>query len=259
MSLEINNYLKKAESERLYSEGLRLFERYGSVKYPNLLQRLKAGYFGSNRSDMEYHLRLLANDPDTVAKGDVEVEGKVPVIVVYDAPKMATPQPKKWTAEADAGFYDLNRKLRKAYQKRAQTSDSFHQCESDYERALVCQSLTEQSKIIKEYEARIEDYRKTGTMQTLDDLKQKDQFILADTYSELLKQQKVYKDRIRRLNLRITMLEGELEKKPNNRKRRELHNKQEKLSEYTHHQSLIKEAIANERENRRKQGVGKRA
>jgi hypothetical protein len=248
MILKINNWLKKPDSHQLYSEGLRLFREYGS-KYPKILARLEAGYFGSNKADMVHYLQKIADDKETQPVKTTSKEVEV-VVVVHEVEIEKAKETKRiWTAEKDAGFFDLQKKLRNARQTRAKMSDSFHQCFSDLDRLRVCEQIAAQTTIIKEYEQRDIEYKRTGEIQNIEDLKKANEFVLPDTIKELMKEQKRYKDRIYRAKISLKILTAQLEKNEDYRIKMKIEKKDNYRKECEIRKQLIQTKLNDKREN----------
>jgi len=248
MILKINNWLKKPDSHQLYSEGLRLFREYGS-KYPKILARLEAGYFGSNKADMVHYLQKIADDKETQPVKTTSKEVEVVVVVHEVEIKKSEKERKIWTAEKDSGFFDLQKKLRNARQTRAKISDSFHQCNGDFERLRVCEQISEQTQIIREYESRELEYKRTGEIQNINDLKKSNEFVLPETLEELKKENRKYKDRIYRAKISLKMLMAELEKKQDYRIKMKIEKKDNYRKECEIRKQLIQTAINDKRAN----------
>ncbi len=249
MILKINNWLKKPDSHRLYSEGLRLFREFGSIQYPQILARLEAGFFGSNMDDMVHYLDILAKDEKTKSRGEKVDEKTAEVVVIEEEIKKSEKERKIWTAEKDSGFFDLQKKLRNARQTRAKISDSFHQCNGDFERLRVCEQISEQTQIIREYESRELEYKRTGEIQNINDLKKSNEFVLPETLEELKKENRKYKDRIYRAKISLKMLMAELEKKQDYRIKMKIEKKDNYRKECEIRKQLIQTAINDKRAN----------
>jgi hypothetical protein len=243
MIFEINTWLEKPETHRLYSEGLELLEEFGSKRFSNQLQQIRCGY---NMPVLVHCLTLLNSSETSDPK---PTKNEPPKIVIHHTP--APVEKRTFDPTQDKDFFSLQKELRQAIHQRMRMSDSFHNCESDLDRLRVCEQIEEQTRIINEYQTRIDDYKKTGTMESFEDLKKANEFQIADTYEGLLKQQKILTDKIRRCKIRIQQLLGELEKQENYRTRMKLENKEKIRKELQIQKNIIKEKLDDERKNNR--------
>lgn len=151
----IRQYLNKPAEEQLYSEGLNLFKKYAITQYPHQWPTLKIGPFGTNKSTLIECLReIVRTAPEEIDWGHQKVEVAKVQAVVDSQPKSYL----KTTAEID-----IMLSLRKLRQRRAKTSQRFHQCHTDEERIKVCDAIDQINDEIKEKEAEADYIHKHGT------------------------------------------------------------------------------------------------
>lgn len=257
MSLTIKTYLKKAASHQLYSEGLALFRKHGSVLYPSILRQLEKGYFGSNKQTMLHYLQKIAAQVD-----DQPIQHKEKKIIVHEA---KTPNPKTMPSgktrkivrpgESSSNYYALLKEIRNAIHVRMQISQTLHDCMNQADGIIVVEKIEEQGKVIKALQAKKEYYEKHGEMPEVEEITD---FELADTFEGLQKQLKIVRDRVRNAEKGIQHKSTQLEKGENFKIRAKLI-KQEAYRKELLEQGLIIKAELNEHKTRRKQRASKGA
>lgn len=208
---EIAMYLALPKQERLYSVGLALFEQYGAALKPDVWKKLKVGPMGRNRQLLEEELgQLEVNRAEAVPKLDVQV--------------IPAPKPKNVEKEGDYEYNLLTRK-RKLLQERMQYSQSFHDCNSDEERAMVCDSIREVNKDLQEVEGNLAYFKRYKKPPPAPEPKT---FVLPDTDEELAAEQQRCRSNILKVEKRIDYLLSLPEKSS---KRSKLPEKQDQLRE----------------------------
>lgn len=210
---EIEAYLSLPDKERLYSEGLALFKQYGAASRPEVWNKLKVGPMGRNKAILEEELGLLELSPPTPAPSTPNIQ------VIPAAPKKEEAQ--------DVGEYEyqLLTQKRKLLQERMQHSQSFHDCDTDQQRAQVCDNIEDVNKELDEIEGKMAYVRRYKKLPPAPELKT---FILANTDEELAKEQHRCRSNILKVEKRIEHLLSLPENSP---QRAKLPAKQQQLQE----------------------------
>ena len=256
MSLTIKTYLKKATSHQLYSEGLKLFNAHGgAMHYPKISQKLNSGYFGSNKTLLLHHLRLLQNvsTPQSLVVA--------PKVIVHSPEKLDPPptpqnQPKiiSMNNPETKDYYAMLKEYRQAVHKRMQLSEGLHDCQNQAEAIIQLEKLEAQTAIVNNYKAQKEYYQKNGTMPEKEELEEV--WKLADNKADLQKQYKRISDQIRNTENSIKHWTTKLESGENWKARAKLIKAEDRRKDLLIRKSLIKEKL-NEYKNSRKQGAAK--
>lgn len=140
---DLHAYLNLPPSERLYSVGMALFQKYG-LQYPDIAgyaPKLSAGPRGTNPDTLLMCLK------DVLDRGE-------PV-----KPEPVGTEIKALTSNKTRREIDTQVKVRKLRHERMQASQSFHLYSSDHERALVCDLIDKINKEI-EFTLRKEEFIK---------------------------------------------------------------------------------------------------
>jgi len=145
----IEQYLNQPATHQLYSEGLKLAQENATVTDSALLAQLAVGPMGNNRHKLMQLLERLAASP-TVQSNSVKVHA-APVAVQELTP-------------SNSHELDLLLLLRKARQKRAQASQQLHACDSDQERAQVCDMIDRASEGVKKLEQQYSHLKRHGSL-----------------------------------------------------------------------------------------------
>jgi len=213
---DLRTYLRLPETERLYSDGIRLFEKYAMEAHSKHFSKLSTGPFATNR---EVLFRCLQQ----ALKTGVTPIKRPPTIKVHAAPAPANMAP---TNETELELVLAIRRLR---QKRMQTSQQFHTCDrspaGDLDRAAICDMLDSVTEKIRKKEQDLAYVKRFGK------LPPKEEAIafgpLPDTEEEI-------KPEINRMSSHILKVEKMivhlLTLPENNRKRKKLPHQQLKLS-----------------------------
>ena len=147
----VEAYLQQPATHRLYSEGLKLFQAYGLNAYPQAWQKLSAGPFGQNKEELEGILRRIAQQP-------------LPEVAPAPPPKVtvhAVPAPQSPEEPVNLE-YDVLKKLRHHRQRRMQLSQSFHDCETDDDRAHVCDLIQAENDALRQLDGELAYIRRFG-------------------------------------------------------------------------------------------------
>lgn len=139
---EIRDYLRRPASMRLYSQGMVLFQKYALMRpqFAPHFATLSVGPMGNNIQTLEECLKAcLQLAPPAPPK----------VVTVETKPKPAS------LAVKSRREVDLLVKIRKLRIDRAKTSQRFHSCESDLERAHICDIIEDIEAQIKETDTMI--------------------------------------------------------------------------------------------------------
>jgi len=208
---EIAMYLALPKQERLYSVGLALFEQYGAALKPDVWKKLKVGPMGRNR-------QLLEEELSQLKVSGVEAAPKLDVKVI--------PAPALKNAQEEGDYeYELLTQKRKLLLERMQHSQSFHNCNSDEERAMVCDSIREVNKELQEVEGNLAYFKRYKKPPPAPEPKT---FVLPDTDEDLAAEQQRCRSNILKVEKRIEYL---LSLPENSSKRSKLPEKQDQLRE----------------------------
>lgn len=145
---EIRAYLSQPESDRLWSEGLALLAKHGFPQYATLYDELQVGPMGRNPTRLLQALDSLQHQRPAG-----------PAQVVVETPKSPTLAPPKTSSEVEALLL-----LRRAKQRRAQCSQQFHTCNTDEERAEVCDLIDRATAEIRKQEIAVAHLQRFGTL-----------------------------------------------------------------------------------------------
>lgn len=222
----VETYLAMPDTERLYSAGLELFRQYGYNQWPSLWERLQLGPLGRNRELLETHLKQLAG-----SSLDAPVIPPRPQIII----KQAEPEQKK--VPAGVLEYELLKKIRHHRQNRARYSQTFHNCSTDEERALVCDAIQAENDIIKAIGGKIAYVKRFGK---LPPEQEPEEFILPNNLKELSTVLNRTSSNILKVEKRIEII---LTLPDNSRKRADLPAKYDQLRELQTRRELIKDEI----------------
>lgn len=191
----VDTYLAKPAPERLYSEGLALFQQYGLNAFPKAWQKLSAGPFGRNTDDLEAVLRKIS--AAGLANSVPAISQPPPTVTVHTIP----PPPKKETvAELE---YGVLKDIRHKRQERMRHSQSFHNCNTDAERALVCDAIQAVNDELKRLDGELAYIRRFGKKPPEPE---PETFTLPEDLQELTKMQQRHRSRILKVEKRIEFL-----------------------------------------------------
>lgn len=197
----VDTYLAKPTGERLYSEGLRLFHQYGLNAYPKAWQKLSPGPFGRNKEDLEGLLRRIS----AAGLADAAAFPPAPAqqITVHTIP----PPPKKEDV-ADLE-YGVLKDIRHKRQERMRHSQSFHDCKTDADRAMVCDAIQAVNDELARLDGELAYIRRYGKKPPEPE---PETFIMPEDDKELAKMQNRRRSSILKVEKRIEFLEDLPEK-----------------------------------------------
>jgi len=217
--METNPIVNWLETYRSYKPGVELFRTYGIEKYPKIFELVSRGNYPGNRELLEHHLKLLAKEIQLI---DYVPEKAAPTVSVDYEPvhKEIKTDQAEVPGAAIAAFSNLNKEISESLRKRMQLSQSFHDCSTDYERSLVCDSIDVVNDHLTDLNSKKEYFDINGKMPPEVD----DSFKLATTEDGLAIQQNrkhSYKLKVKRAIEEMLLYEE------GHRKRRKLHEKQQ--------------------------------
>lgn len=150
---EIKQYLDTPETHRLYSTGVALLAKYGLPAYQAQYGKIAGAPTANNREELLRILKLLEkqNAPSTAPAGAAGV-----------AINISVPPP----AAEDLASTEVKLLLdvRRMRQERAKLSQQFHSCQSDEERAAVCDAIERQNQVIAKQEGVIAYFQRHRKM-----------------------------------------------------------------------------------------------
>lgn len=223
----VETYLATPAPERLYSAGLELFRQHGYSKWPQLWERLQLGPLGRNREILETHLKQLSGSDLSAA-----VIPPKPVEIVIKKKPVA-----EETVQPGVLEYDLLKKIRHQRQNRMRHSQSFHNCKTDEERALVCDAIQAENDLIRELSGKIAYVQRFGK---LPPEPEPEEFVLPLDLKELSVMLNRHSSNILKVEKRIDIL---LDLPEKDKKRADLPAKYDQLRELQTRRELIKDKI----------------
>ena len=184
MSDNVSNPIKDwLSGNRSYKAGLALFSQYGITKYPKIWTEVSKGNFGSNRSYLEHYLTKLSKEItfSLHQSNPTHTIKTKPVIVSMPAEK-----PEETIKEKPNIEIELHKKITSQKNKRLVIAQSFQDCETNEDRANVCDQLEGINALILEKQEALQYFLK---FETLPKGKEEEIFELAKTDAELRIQQ----------------------------------------------------------------------
>lgn len=148
---EIRDYLQKPASQRLYSEGMRLFTQF-ALPHPHFaphFSTLSVGPRGNNIQKLEECL-----------KGCLKLAPPAPVKVVV----VETKPPKASLAVKSMDQVEMLVEIRKLRIQRSKAAQSFHDYDTVEGRAKVCDRIEEIEKTIKKIDGDLAYYQRYGRL-----------------------------------------------------------------------------------------------
>jgi hypothetical protein len=148
--LDLKTYLQLPERQRLYSEGMALLHRHGLPQYSAEYNLLNIGPMGNNRHKLFAILKKLQETPAIARPVLVEIaDNRLPVDDLKPKSKIEL---------------ELMLKLRKLKQQRAQCSQQFHSCDTDQQRAEVCDLIDKATAAIRKAEKELHHLQRFGAL-----------------------------------------------------------------------------------------------
>lgn len=217
---EIRDYLRLPASMRLYSKGMELFSKYALLmpQFAPYFATLSVGPLGNN-------IQLL----EECLQGVVALGPAIP----FKVSVVETKPPKPTLAVKSTQELDLLVKVRKLRQERAKTSQAFHGCQSDTERAHICDLIDQIDKEIKEVDGQLAYIQRHGALPPQESVEEKP---LPETYEGLMKERNRLSSNIFKVEKRIEHLET---LPPSMKRTRNLVNNHDKLRRLTSRKILV--------------------
>jgi hypothetical protein len=123
---DIADYFSLPDTHRTWSKGIALFMAHCAVNDPQLTAQLASGPYGSNQALLDRALLPLKN---------------LATLRSRSLPPPAPPMTREDVTEASVTLNSLHKERRGILQRRAKTSQQFHSCKTDAERALICDAI----------------------------------------------------------------------------------------------------------------------
>lgn len=210
----IKTYLDTPPANQLYSVGFKLFTQHRVGRWPKVFEKLSLGPLGRNKDELLTYLRKILDEPPPN-----------PPLIVYNPSKAAVEPQNSSPAKESVSLGSLEKKLRGLYQQRAKTSQSFHDCNSNESRALVCDQIEIINTQIKEAVANIEYFKIHGRLKLAETPVE---FALPDNDTQLAKRQRQIRSNILKVENRLSFL---MDLPTKDRRRKKIPEKETQLRE----------------------------
>lgn len=224
---EIEAYFQLPDSHRLYSTGLALLQKYGLPQFSTQYTQLSAGPRGNNRTLLELLLRGLVPKPSAAPP-------------TFTANTSKNQEPQRPVEEID-----LLLALRRLRQERSQLSQQFHSCDSDTDRAAVCDRIEAQNLLIATQMGKVAYFQRYRKLPPEGEDEADMSHDLPDNITELEAMRSRLSSRILKIEKRIETL---LSFPENSRKRADLPKKQKQLTEALARRSAVRAKLRELRE-----------
>lgn len=222
---EIRDYMQQPASQRLYSEGMRLFTQY-ALPHPQFaphFSTLSAGPRGNNVQKLEECL-----------KGCLRLAPPTPVKAVVVETKPAKPS----LAVKSLDQVEMLVEIRKLRIQRSKAAQSFHDHDTDEGRARVCDRIDELEKAIKDLDGKLAYYQRYGKLPP-PPLKAAP-LPLPEDKAGLARELNLVNNRIRYIERQINHFSTLPE---HDKRRSEMPEKQEKLAYYASRKITVKQKL----------------
>ncbi|MEL6142779.1 MAG: hypothetical protein AAFU67_14310 [Bacteroidota bacterium] len=143
----ISDYFALPKSHRLYSHGLQIYIAHLAASNPRLTAQLTKGPIGNNQLLLDNALEVLRPEYNQAA-----------TTLSRNSLRIVPPH----TGSGLINESSLVSERRKLLQLRAKTSQQFHDCSSDEDRAEICEQLDSITKEVRKVEGDIEYFRLYG-------------------------------------------------------------------------------------------------
>ena len=222
---EIRDYLQKPASQRLYSEGMRLFTQF-ALHHPQFaphFSTLSAGPFGNNIQKLEECLKacLSLAPPTPIQAIVIKTKPKAPSLAVKNMEQV-----------------DMLVEIRKLRIQRMKAAQSFHDHDTDEGRASVCDRIEKIEKDIKDLDGKLSYWQQYGKLPP-PPLEAKE-LPLPDDLPGLRRELNLVNNRIRYIDRQINHF---LTLPTHDKRRSKITEKQEKLAYYASRKIIVKQKI----------------
>lgn len=224
---DISAYFALPDTHRTYSKGMSLYMAHLAANDPKLTAQLLTGPYGTNPSLLDAALLPLK---DTATLKYPQLQASVNPVTRDDVTSQAI------------SLKSLQDERRSILQRRARTSQRFHDCKSDAERAEICDAVDQVSAELFEVEGSIEFFRLNGYPPPPPKESKKDGGQLPSDPGELKNERGRLASKRLKLEKRVLEL---LELPDGDRKRAKVPEVQKRLRECTELLELVKTAIKN--------------
>lgn len=210
---------KWLESNQVYFKGIELLEKY-APEHP-LLDSLRSSMSNMNRIYLRAAIKEIyeaKKEPADTKKNQERIQ--------EDAADTKTEKTKLKSSEIEQSqrFEDLpkiaqerilNNKIRKLHQNRCILSNSFHDCKSDDERAIVSDKLVQIVKDIEKAKSNYNFWKEFGMLpEVMEEKGKSNDFVMPEDDLDLYKKIKGHRSKIVNIRKRIAEYDPQRNRKP---------------------------------------------